>query len=221
MGRIKRSTEEVGLTRDELTVMVTHHEIMGRYLRALADLNAPGPAKLYRQMSSLHDEMQDFYLSIGERLDDRQREQRRQESMRTMIKRMSALVVLLVLLVMVSAVMGQSTPEVSPPTAVATDVVTPPVEDGPPVVVEQPGFNVSGFLMGVLAGVAGALATVFGIIGKLKDDTAALNAIEWLGKSIPESALTTLNDLGQKMRDAGEVIDLVTDGKPNEPPAVG
>ena len=84
---------------------------------------------------------------------------------------------------------------------------------------EQPGFNLLEFLSGALVGVVSTLAAVFGIVGRLKNDKATLDAIEWLGKSIPIDAMDTwldkLNEMGRNLRDAGEVIDKVTDGLPN------
>lgn len=115
--------------------------------------------------------------------------------------------------------------------AIAQDVTDEPLLTNTPAVTEAPtleptpapeptptpesGFNLREFLTGALAGVATTLAAVFGIIGRLKNDKAALDAIEWLGKSIPVEALRELNRLGQNARDAGDVIDRVTDGLPN------
>lgn len=104
---------------------------------------------------------------------------------------------------------------VQPPTA-EVPVEEPVEEPAPPIEdEEQAGFNLISFLSGALAGTLATLGGIFGIIGRLKNDTAALNAIEWLGKSIPVDALTQLNELGRNLRDAGEVLDKVTDGLPN------
>lgn len=94
------------------------------------------------------------------------------------------------------------------PTAIATPEPTP-------TPTPESGFDLREFLIGALVGGASVLAAVFGIIGRLKNDVAALNAIEWLGKSIPVEALDKLNELGKNLRDAGEVLDKVTDGAPN------
>ena len=142
--------------------------------------------------------------------------------MRVMRKRMVQSVVVLVMLALliVGPALGQASTQEAEPPVVVTDI---PTDDGPPpVVVEQPdGFNVVEFLTGALVGTAATLATVFGIIGRLKNDQAALDAIEWLGSSIPADALEQINQLGKSLRDAGEVIDRVSDGLPNDPPAVG
>lgn len=96
-----------------------------------------------------------------------------------------------------------------------------PVDEAPPIVVierppaEQSGFKIGEFLLGLASGAFVALAGVFGLVGRLKNDKTALDAIEWLGKSIPVEALDKLNNLGRTMRDAGEVLDKVTDGQVN------
>lgn len=83
---------------------------------------------------------------------------------------------------------------------------------------EQPGFNLGEFLLGVVSGGTGVLIAAFGLVGRLKNDKAALDAIEWLGRSVPVEALDKLNELGRNLRDAGEVLDRVTDGLPNTIP---
>ena len=92
--------------------------------------------------------------------------------------------------------------------------VVEPVETGEPGVsfIERAVT----FLTGAVAGGAGVLIAVFGTIGRFKNDQATLNMIEWLGKSIPPEALDKLNEIGRNMRDAGDVIDRVTDGEPND-----
>lgn len=101
------------------------------------------------------------------------------------------------------------------PTVVPSPVPTPVVEPPAPTPTPEPGFNLREFLIGALAGVATSLAAVFGIIGRLKNDKPALDAIEWLGRSIPVEALDKLNELGRNLRDAGEVLDKVSDKLPN------
>ncbi len=104
----------------------------------------------------------------------------------------------------------------SEPTAPAEVTPEPPV-----IVVPAPaeGFNFWQFLSGVATGVLTTLATVLGLVGRLKNDTAALNSIEWLGKSVPADVLLKLNKVGTGLVDAGEVVVKVTDGLPNEVPA--
>ena len=91
--------------------------------------------------------------------------------------------------------------------------ITPPSEPAP--------FNlvhvlVSG-IIGAVAGVSGVLAAV----GRIKNDKATLDAIEWAGKNIPvEGLLEIINALGRNMKDAGDVIDKISDGKPNDSPAL-
>lgn len=134
--------------------------------------------------------------------------------------RIFSLLFLVAILLMVFPVIAQDeTPAVTDeptlvPTAVPepTLVVTPAPEPTP---APESGFDLREFLIGALVGTATTLAAVFGMVGRLKNDVAALNAIEWLGKSIPVEALDKLNHLGQSLRDAGEVLDKVTDGKPN------
>lgn len=120
----------------------------------------------------------------------------------------TVLVVLILLLLAVPAI-AQDGPAAETPT---------PLPDDSGEVVPAPGFNLAEFLAGLVAGATGALIGVFGIVGRIKNDKAALDAIEWLGKSIPVDALDRLNELGKAMRDAGEVIDRVTDGEPNDFP---
>lgn len=115
---------------------------------------------------------------------------------------------LLALLVMPVAVSAQDGP--------FTEATPLPDDSG--VVVPSPGFSLAEFFAGLFAGAMGALIGVFGIIGRIKNDKAALDAIEWLGKSVPADVVVQLNDLGKALRDAGEVLDKVTDGKPNTTP---
>lgn len=97
------------------------------------------------------------------------------------------------------------------PTAEATPTPLPPVETP-----TEDGFDLREFLSGIAVGAITALAAVFGIVGRLKNDKPALDAIEWLGRSVPADVLLKLNQLGSGARDAGEVLVKVTDGKPNE-----
>jgi len=128
---------------------------------------------------------------------------------------------LTVLLIAVPAIaQDEATPEVTE-TAAPNVEPAPVVEPPAPTPAPEPGFNLRDFLLGVLTGGATTLAAIFGIIGRLKNDKAALDAIEWLGKSIPIEALRELNRLGHNARDAGEVIDRVTDGLPNLPDGAG
>lgn len=90
-----------------------------------------------------------------------------------------------------------------------------PTEGFPPVTVDSPVSHLLEFVAGALTGTAVTLGAAFGLVGRLKHDQAALDAIEWLGRSIPADTLNQLNELAKNLRDAGDVIDRVTDGKPN------
>lgn len=103
------------------------------------------------------------------------------------------------------------------PTEVATVEVTvePPVEPAPDPEEDRMGEyfrNALSFLLGLVGG--GTLVLV--AVGRLKEDKSALDAIEWLGKSVPVEALQELNKFGHAARDAGDVLVKVTDGLPNE-----
>lgn len=90
-----------------------------------------------------------------------------------------------------------------------------PVVDVPPV--DQPG-TLAGLLNFVVGAITGAVVTLtgtFAIIGRIKNDKPLLDLIEALGKSAPADLVLKLNELGKSVRDAGEVIDVVTDGRPN------
>lgn len=97
-----------------------------------------------------------------------------------------------------------------PLVASAQDATVQPAPDSAPLSTGVLSYILI-FFSGAVAGVTAVLAAV----GRLKNDTAALNAIEWLGKSIPADALTELNKLGAALRDAGDVVGKVTDGQPN------
>lgn len=113
-------------------------------------------------------------------------------------------------LIMPTVVMAQDM------TVEPTPVETPVPEQPPVEEPDAPGFNLFTFLGGVAVGTLTALGAVFGLIGRLKNDLAAMNAIEWAGKNIPvEGLVEVINAMGRNMRDAGEVIDKVTDGLPN------
>lgn len=107
------------------------------------------------------------------------------------------------------------TPAATEAPTVAPEPTTMPDPEPEPIPTPEPGFSLSNFLTGVLTGASVVLASIFGLIGRMKNDKAALDAIEWLGKSVPIEALDKLGALGRNMRDAGEVIDKVTDGQPN------
>ena len=95
-------------------------------------------------------------------------------------------------------------------------VVTPaPVVDEP---IDQPGTLVGllNFVVGAVTGAVVTLTGTFAIIGRIKNDKPMLDLIEALGKSVPAEVTLKLNELGRSVRDAGEVIDAVTDGQPNE-----
>ncbi len=112
-------------------------------------------------------------------------------------------------------VMAQETPLSSPPpnTGEVDPLPSPPPNTGE----GTPGAlaGLLNFVTGALVGAAASLAGLFALVGRLKSDKAALDAIEWLGKSIPVDALDKLNEMGRNLRDAGEVLDKVTDGQPN------
>lgn len=129
--------------------------------------------------------------------------------------------VLLVVLVLFALVFGVL------PVLAQTPPPTPPqiIEEGSEIPVDLPvdrdGFDVLEFVTGALTGAVVALGAAFGLVGRLKNDRAALDAIEWLGKSIPADTLDKINELAKNLRDAGDVIDRVTDGKPNTAEASG
>ena len=137
---------------------------------------------------------------------------------------------LLLLAVILALVVGPTLPVVAQEptdTTETTNIVAAPVVEviaplpseavRSPVV--QTGFDVLTFVVGLVSGAAGVLAGMFGMVGRLKNDKAALDAIEWLGRSIPVEALDKLNKLGQTMQDTGVVLEMVTDGLPNDPPS--
>lgn len=93
--------------------------------------------------------------------------------------------------------------------------------DAPIIVAEdEPSFwrGIVTYLLGAASGVIATVTGVLTLVSRFKGNDEALAAIEWLGRSVPESALTQLNELGRTMRDAGEVLESVSDGKPNSPP---
>lgn len=94
-------------------------------------------------------------------------------------------------------------------------VVTPAPADEP---ADQPGTLVGllNFVVGAVTGAVVTLTGTFAIIGRIKNDKPMLDLIEALGKSVPAEVTLKLNELGRSVRDAGEVIDAVTDGQPNE-----
>lgn len=141
------------------------------------------------------------------------------KNMHPISRLITVFLVLLLALSMSVAVAQEETPDLSTPTLEATAAPTvefTPAPEQPPV--QQPGFDLREFLLGVVTGGATVLAGVFGVIGRLKNDKAALDAIEWLGKSIPVEALDKLNLLGRNLQDAGEVLNKVTDNQPNTVP---
>lgn len=108
------------------------------------------------------------------------------------------------------------TPEVTEtasPTIEPAPVETPAPEPEP---TPQPNFDLIEFLAGAALGAVGTLTAVFGIVGRFKNDTALLNAIEGLTRSIPADTLDKLTDLGRTIRDAGEVLEKITDRLPND-----
>lgn len=137
------------------------------------------------------------------------------KTMHPISRLITVFLILLLVLSMSVTVAQESTDEPTPTpevTAAPTVEVTPAPEQPP---VQQPGFDLREFLLGVVTGGATVLAGVFGVIGRLKNDKPALDAIEWLGKSIPVEALDKLNELGRNMRDTGDVLVTVTDKQPN------
>lgn len=137
---------------------------------------------------------------------------------------LSAIVALMIALSLLTPIASaqESTgePPALPTAAPAVDVT--PAPDVTPV--QQPNFNLRDFLLGIASGALVALVSMFGFIGKLKNDKVVLDALERLGNSVPADLLLKLNDLGGNMRDAGDVLVKVTDGLPNgapEPPQAG
>lgn len=88
-------------------------------------------------------------------------------------------------------------------------------QDVPPA--EGPGFveGLVQFISGIVLGTVATLAGVLTLIGRLKNDKATLDAIEWAGKNVPVEVVLAFNELAKRMIDAGMVIDAVTDGLPN------
>lgn len=132
------------------------------------------------------------------------------------------LLTVLVLLLGAVAVTAQEVTAEPDPVATVTAVVTlSPGTETLEVVIPQPANDATGgilsVILGAIVGAASVLAGLLGIVGRLRNDKAALDAIEWLGKSIPETALEKFNELGRSLGEAGEVLEMVTDGLPNEP----
>lgn len=180
--------------------------------------------RLHGLIAQQHKSMSKFYEGIGERMQMRSKLIVKQSWV------MSAVLVMAVIgLLVIAPVRGYQDGEETPPVVVEEPVeevtppvvvdVEPPVIEQPPVVIEQPGFNLTAFLGGIVTGVFVTLGGVFGVIGRYRDNTAALNAIEWLGKSAPPDMVKTLNEMSINMMHAAEVLIKITDGLPNEPGA--
>jgi hypothetical protein len=128
------------------------------------------------------------------------------------------LLILIIALALPFAVLAQdpdATPEPGAALVVVATAAPVPAPDG-----SAPSgilVYILTFFSGALVGVTAVLSTV----GRLKNDAAALNAIEWLGKSVPADVVLKLNLLGKSLQSAGDVVVKVTDGQPNDsPPAV-
>lgn len=177
--------------------------------------------KLYVAMAQQHKSMSKFYERIGERM-----QMRRKVVVKGWMVSM-ALVMAVIGLLVIAPVRGLQ--EVTPPVVVddvvevtpPVVVVDPPVVEQPPdvVVIEQPDgtFKLAEFLGGIVTGVFVTLGGIFGVIGRYRDNTPALNAIEWLGKSAPPDVIQTMNQMSINMMHAAEVLNKITDGLPNEP----
>lgn len=126
--------------------------------------------------------------------------------------------VLLVLSLALPVIAQEETPTLEFATNTPAPVeVTPEPTPAPDPVAPVSGFNLVEFLAGAALGAVGTLTAVFGIVGRFKNDTPLLNAIEGLTKSIPVEYVDKLNQLGRNIRDAGEVLDKITDKLPNTP----
>ena len=180
-------------------------------------------APLWMEMAAAERTQAINELATAERIDEEVKKMRRNQYWRNSVLTGLLVTLAVMALVVIGPVWGQdgeATAVVTPDAEVT--VIPAPGDDAPDVVViEQPGdssgFNLWTFLGGALTGALTALGAVFGIVGRLKNDVAALNAIEWLGKSVPADTLNTINDMAQKMKDAADVMIRVTDGLPNEP----
>ena len=74
---------------------------------------------------------------------------------------------------------------------------------------------VSAFLAGGIVGVAGL--SMF--IGRVRNDALLKDSIEKLAISLPPDTLYQVRQFVQVWREAGSLLDEVTDGKPNKTPA--
>ena len=122
--------------------------------------------------------------------------------------------ILLLVMVFSPVVAMQDEPTEEPP------VVEEPVEDVP---VEEPAEESDVPLMerlilifsSLFAGMIGGGGTVLLVVGRFKNEPAMLTLIEGAINSWPPETRELLFRFGTGMRDAGEVVGKVTDGKPN------
>lgn len=115
---------------------------------------------------------------------------------------------------------AQETVEPAPTVEVTPDVTeVAPVEPAPepeqPPQDESIWAGLARYGLAVLAGIGIGVTTALGIVSRIKNDKATLDAIEWAGRNISPEAIAEIRKLAMLLRDAGEVIDKVTDGKEN------
>lgn len=123
------------------------------------------------------------------------------------------IVLALLLAVMPVAVLAQDAPEEPDVTATPDPLPAEPEPGGLSSIVT--------FLTGALAGGITSLLAVLGVVSQLKTNKQALDTIEYLSRNtIPLEVLARFNELAKAIQDAGAVLDVVTDGQPNESPAL-
>ena len=136
---------------------------------------------------------------------------------------MKRLILIFILLLMAVPVMAQDA--TAEPTAAATAEATPaPVVTTPPAQdVAVAGVNlVFAFVAGLGAGGLGVAAIMLLLINLVLRSPVILTAIEGLIFSrLDKEGVETVRGVGTVFSRAGELIDKVTDGKPNEPAPAG